>query len=113
MTTHSDEPAPTVDQMAQGLGALLAAAVASAKTMGDWPACERRVDDDACGAVLMANVDDAGSRHIHYCAQTADQPHVTNVTHVCVCGQDWTERVDGVAEVVGPNETIVRPAEEP
>lgn len=101
-------------ELAAGLGALLGAAITQAKGMADWPACERRPwgDDDpnseGCGAVLLANVDDVGGRHVHYCRADLSL-HLQPGKHACVCGVDWVENTSGVAEVVGPNETIVRP----
>jgi hypothetical protein len=132
VTTHSDEPAPLPNvphdpepgapvlggvpaglspEVAQGLGNLLAMAVKGASSMGDHPACERRPwpGDNVCGAVLLEATDAAGGKHVHYCHTDLDA-HDVDTEHVCVCGVDWAERTDGVAEVVGPNETIVRPA---
>lgn len=102
--------APTPEQMARGLSDLLAAAVMNASSMGDHPACERRPwpGENVCGAVLLASVDAAGGKHVHYCHTDLDG-HAVDTEHVCVCGQDWAERVDGVAEITGPGEMIVRP----
>lgn len=111
MTTHGDDVA--LDAVLLGVASLLASAVQGARSMGDLPACPRRPwpGDNVCGAVLLANLDDAGSKQVHYCHADLDS-HTAATEHVCVCGVDWSERVDGVAEVVGPNETIVRPAQE-
>jgi hypothetical protein len=106
------------DGMAQGLGNLLMAAVMGAASMGDHPACPRRwsgiaeqdTATEACGAVLLEATDATGGKHVHYCDHDTSA-HAVDTEHTCVCGTEWAERTDGVAEVVGPGETIVRPTE--
>jgi len=112
LPAQPESPPPTREQLARGIGALLAAAVGNARSMGELPACERRPwpGDEVCGAVLVADVDTAG-KHVHYCGADLSA-HDVATEHVCVCGRGWAERVDGVATPVGPNETIVRPRQE-
>lgn len=107
--TQSDEVAPLLTR-------LMRVMVSTAAGMGDHPACERRPwpsqDEQVCGAVLLENTSpDGRAKHVHYCHTDLDA-HETVTFHVCVCETSWAENTTGVAELVGPNETIVRPAEE-
>lgn len=122
--TQSDVPvdrepaAPLLPELAEQFGALMGSligrAVMGATSMGDHAACERRPwpAPGVCGAVLLANVDATGRKQVHYCHADLDL-HVVDTEHVCVCGQDWAEQIDGVATVAGPGETVVRPREQP
>lgn len=67
------------------------AAMFHAQDMRDLPACARLTG--MCNAALIANIDDAGHRHVHFCGMGATHasPDMRSPAHRCVCGETWTE----------------------